>query len=176
MNAHLDKKLRPSSTEVGLFNETSDAGIHVRDDGCVEIFAGKTNILVDGTSGIITLNGQKINSVAKSIGNSTDASGFRINSGILNPKWLPSSIETAMASISVDSPELNPLCLARSPLVVLSQLSLDTPIVVGAPASPAQSIMPLRSLVKPVPMFKTNRAALTIMKKLEKIIKMFAGI
>lgn len=175
LDKQLDNKLRPSSTEVGLYNPISDAGIQIRDDGCVEIFAGHTSILVDGQSGTITVNGQTINNIAKRINSRAD--NLHVNTGQLNRKWLPSHSEVASAVVSdhiVNDPSLSLACLARSPLTALPQ-GLDFPLITGVPQE-GQSTTSLRTLVKAVPMFRATNGALRMLNTIDKITKQFEDV
>jgi hypothetical protein len=166
----LEEKLNPSGTETGMYNLASGVGIHCRDDGCLELFAGDSCILIDGKNGVITVLGQRINNVADTVNIKTTPSGLNINTGILSPAWLPSRVE---AGGYIDRAS----ALQRSPLVATSVANLNTQIVTGlADAQKGQMNMRLGDLVKPKPMFRApKRAAWDIANTIKQIADNFEG-
>lgn len=159
----LDEKLNPTSSEVGLYNLNADAGVHVRDDGCVEIYAGSTSILVDGQSGTVSINGQAINLAAKHLNNICPSDGFRVSSGRLNPAWLPSEAEAVGIASSA-------LSQKRSPLIARPG-ALEAQILTAVPGSPVPAPVKLGTLLKPVQLFQPSKSSLSMLKTLENSLK-----
>lgn len=149
----LDNKLHPSETETGIFNPNSGTGIHLRDDGCVEIYAGAASLLIDGTSGVITLNGKVINHAAERILHNMNASGWQISTGSLNPKYFPTKSEVMSGGLDVFAEQ------SRSPLIARPGM-LDFQIIAGVPQV-GQTLIPLRTLVDALPLFRRASNPLT---------------
>lgn len=170
VNKALENKMNPSETEVGMYNPISDVGIHARDDGCLELFAGGTSILIDGRSGAITINGKTINAVAATFNAKTDLDGFNTTTGAISPQFLPSWAE-ALQSVEGGAEVATWLELQRSPLTPANPVSLNTQIVVGAAdPSKGQTNMRLRDLVQAKPLFRKLKRGYDIYKTIKKVV------
>lgn len=125
----LNRVLYPKKTDVGLVNTKANVGIHLRDDGCVEIYAGgKASILVDGKSGSITLNGQKISHAADDVNVIFSGGRLNIPFGHINPDYLPTKEETVPGANKA-------LTLKRSPFMPTAGNSIweDCLLLTGDP-------------------------------------------
>lgn len=164
----LDNRLHPSETETGIFNPVSGTGVHLRDDGCVEIYAGAASVLIDGTSGIITLNGKAINHAADKIQHNMKPSGWQMSTGSLNPRYFPTRAEVLSRGAIPFAEQL------RSPLIANPGM-LDFQVITGVPAQ-GQTLMPLRTLVSPLPLFRKASPLAGVVSGVKKIIDELGGI
>lgn len=114
----IDKALSPTSGEVGMYAKDKSCGIHCREDGCIEIYAGSSSILIDSDTGTISIKGTVINNIAGKINNLSDTNTFNLPSGTLSSEYMP--------DICTEK-------YLRSPVVQRSANALDTKILVGVP-------------------------------------------
>ena len=78
--------------EIGIKHPSQDVGIHIRDDGSLELFAGTSRILLDGTTGTIVLAGNHLVSSTMDINfNLASVNSLGINNSALNIQWLSNS-------------------------------------------------------------------------------------
>lgn len=127
----LSNVLYPKRTDVGMVNSKSNVGVHLRDDGCVEIFAGgKASILVDGKNGSITLNGQKISHAGDDVNIIFSGGRLNIPFGHINPDYLPTQKETVPGADKA-------LTLKRSPFLPTAGNSIweDCLLLTGEPVT-----------------------------------------
>lgn len=76
-----------NNNEVGLRHQLNGAGLTVRDDGCIDIFADEsTGIRIDPNTQSITLIADNINSISKVFNLRTKPDGFRWNLNAINPE------------------------------------------------------------------------------------------
>lgn len=160
-----DARMYPSGTDAGLVNTKSGAGVHLRDDSVAELSAGKSNILVDGDSGVCSMYGEAVALIAKQIVLRAESSGIVINNGKLNPAWLPTEAEAAASSAGVAKTSLTDTALmARSPLVFKS--SALTISLLSAAGSPIL----LTDLLEAKPLFTINKFTSAIANALKDAI------
>ena len=97
----IDARLRPNKKDVGLHTRSQQAGVHVHDNGSVELYAGQSSILLDGTTNTITINAKKLNQVAEKINLRMAAGGLTVPYGIINPQILPTETEALLSTTPV---------------------------------------------------------------------------
>jgi hypothetical protein len=104
----------PTETEVGL--RVGNSGIHVRDDGVVEIHAGEASKIVLDPEGTVSVVGNSIVNVADSVRSKMSTEKYKIGDSSLNPRWL-SGDDT---SRRVLSPKNDPSIVSLEDLQVLT--------------------------------------------------------
>jgi hypothetical protein len=174
LNQQLEERLCPSEHEVGIYNPISGVGIHARDDGCLELYAGGTNILIDGGSGTVTINGRTVNLVAGAINNQTSMDSFNLPTGSLNPGFLPSWAEALGGGEGDGASGMLAQLLNRSPLTATTPASMQTPLVAGT-ARPelGQYNVKFDSLVKANPLFRKLKKLHTTYKTIKQMVDEF---
>lgn len=137
LNDYKEAAPHPFPQETGLLHPYQDVGVHLRDDGALEMFAGDVSIILDGESGSIILKGVNlISSVTDTSVLSEDS--LSLNNHSLSYGWLPDNkIEEELKS---------PCTLINKAAIFLS----------GTPA-PGQYPVAITSVISPKPLFKAKK-------------------
>lgn len=78
----------PTSSEVLIKHPENNSGLHLREDGCLELFNSSGYILID-SSGSIYINGNQLSISGSNINfDLSDSNSFNIQSDTLNKKTL----------------------------------------------------------------------------------------
>lgn len=126
---------RKLPNETLLQHDASDIGIHLREDGVLELFAGQAAILLDSNTGNIILIGTNILTAANTAMTYLDnEKGFIINNHELQPIWYNNEQEV---------------------VVPREKASLTkTYLLAGTPAHGGQKSVPLSDLLVSKKLFK----------------------
>lgn len=142
-----DEKMHPSGTDIGLRHRFADAGIHIRDDGVVEINSGKASITLDGKSGIVFIGGKKVATSTSELIN--HAEKYIFGTCELNRDWMP----------------------AKEALTPATDSALETEILTVLPGSLSPVPVPFSSLVAKKPIFKKRNTLKIVQSALELALK-----
>lgn len=137
----------PYQEEIGLRNE--DSGIHIRDDGVVEIHAGETKIVLDPQTNTIVLDAPHIIGLSKEINLIADNDKIGISNKPINSAWYPDPILGLQKAvipklpISLDHAWVSPtpLVVDGVPLVPLSKYLDSKPIFLNESFSDTKNIL-----------------------------------
>lgn len=157
------EKEYPSSSEVGMYNPLTGDGIHITDDGCIEIRAGSATILLDGNNGQVTIDGKAIATNSGTFNLHTKEGGFGLGYRALNPKWLGKDIP---GQELVDYISL----LSRSPLTT-NPAALAMTVLTLVPGAPAPVPVPFSTMVSPSPLFQPSKQTLVMANALKDMLK-----
>jgi hypothetical protein len=99
--------------EIGLKHPTQNVGVHIREDGALELFAGNSRIILDGETGAVVIIGNHlVTSTSDANINLTESNSFAINNTPLNSKWLTykaNLFSTSTLGPKSEIPDLSPV-------------------------------------------------------------------
>lgn len=91
--------------EIGLKHPSLEVGLHIRDDGSLEIFAGKAKIILDSDTGSLIMTGNHmVGSFSDSNLLLSESNSLAINNTPLDFKWLDYSLKSKAAGLVDISP------------------------------------------------------------------------
>lgn len=129
----------PMPKEVSLRHPDKPIGIHLRDDGALELFAGESKIILDGETGSIIIDGTNITNNIKKINNLIqERNGFLIENSPLNSSWY----DFGQLNDSSDIIEESEYITRKSPIIAKDKKSLEFEVLAGVPAE-GQYLVPL---------------------------------
>jgi hypothetical protein len=103
-----DRAKQPLNREVSIKNPDNNSGIHFRDDGVVELYAGDTRLIMDGNSGIILIDAEHIINHATDNNHLNKNNGWGINGSPINSSFYNySSSSDKSVVMTVDDGSLN---------------------------------------------------------------------
>jgi len=121
--------------EISLRHPENDIGVHLRDDGMLEIFAGQASILLDSETGEVIITGTSVTTCASDKEYFLEG-GLSINGMRLDPFWYNTDDEVVMP---------------------LDKTSLQTPYLISGAPGPGQTPVPLSDLLKSRRLFKEKK-------------------
>jgi len=144
------------SREVTLHHPDKDAGVHIRDDGSLELFAGGARILLM-PDGVVYTKGSMVISEGEEVHLLSAAQNVTINGARLNSEVFTKTKSTLFGE--EEYPELP----------VPDSLYWDLPLVVGAPAGPEQQNLMMSDYWKSMKIF-TGGPSDKLKGKLEELL------
>jgi hypothetical protein len=133
------------TNEVGMRHPDQHVGIHLRDDNSLELFTETVSVLLDGNTGTLYINSNKVVLNAASI-DEVLSGHHSINGKLFNTLWY------------------NNKDLAWALTPNSKEAMLEPSIIVGEPASAAQMKVPLSSLLTPQRLFLVDEQRTEIEK------------
>jgi hypothetical protein len=138
--------------EVALVHPVSNTGVHVRSDNVLELFAGDTKIILDGSSSTIIFSGKSLVSSTSDVNFLLSSNNsFGINGNPINFYWQNNSGGNHKVS----------------PLTYKTALTLNTQVLTGVPQT-GQSLVSLSSLFDSAPLFLFQK--MEVNQELQKIL------
>jgi hypothetical protein len=140
LEEYKERAPRTFPDEIALKHPSEEIGVHLRDDGSLELYAGKARIILDGDSGSIMLLGNHLisSTIDANIDVSANAS-FGISSSPLNPAWMD------FFNIIKNPNSLSPL--------TYSPLGKTMTFLTGKPANNSQKAVSFTKVMEEKPLF-----------------------
>lgn len=150
---------KKKSQEVSLHHPVNDAGVHLRDDGSVELFSGDSRLVLtqDGTIYIkaeaIILEGDSINLLSAK-------NEVTVNQATLDPRtYMPRA-----NNFGTITPDFGQFAAPKP------ELWDNDMVIVGAPAGAEQMAVPISTFFEKVSVFGYKSGSSKIADQLEKLI------
>ena len=140
LKAYTDAAHTTFSDEIGMKHPTQDVGMHIREDGSLELFAGEARILLDSETGSIVIVGNSlVTSTADVNVNVSDTNALAVNNAPINSDWTDYSL------IDIDTSSMEPVTFRNAESSSRSYLT-------GTPAT-GQWLVPFDSVFDSKPLF-----------------------
>lgn len=145
--------------ETSLHHVTEDSGVHIRDDGAVEIFAGQARLVLapDGTiyltGSLVVLEGEEVHILTKS-------KKLTVNGAEMNPELYTKTKSDDLLTTQADYTTVQ---------LPQTEVWENMPLVVGAPAGAEQTNLSMSDYWKPRRLFQDAQST-NLKSKLEQLI------
>lgn len=137
-----------------MHSRDQKSGVHVHDNGSVELYSGSSSILLDGTTNTITLTSKKLNQIADRINLRMSPGGLTVPYGKINPQILPTMAESLTANVPLANKMAEATRSMLSPKSLLSMTQYGVKPVLdptgNAPAIPLATVFNLIAPIKAV--------------------------